>query len=177
MTKQFQAWVETYQDDAWSLARYLLDDASEAEDATQEAFITLWKNRRKVDPEKIRAWLMKVVRNGCMDRLRVRRPQAPILAEAAASDEPEPGADGPAENVEQTQLGLQMRRAIAGLDEPYRTLVVLRDVHQHSYAEIAGVTDLSMDQVKVYLHRARRRLRVVLADVLAEGLERAPGSE
>ena len=46
MRKEFQKWVRRYQDDAWSLARYLLQDASEAEDATQEAFIKLWQNGR-----------------------------------------------------------------------------------------------------------------------------------
>ena len=73
MSKKFRQWVKRYQDDAWSLARYLLKDASEAEDATQEAFIKLWNQREELDPERIKPWLLKVTRNVCLDRLRHRR--------------------------------------------------------------------------------------------------------
>ena len=45
MSRKFQQWVKRYQNDAWSLARYLLKDAGDAEDATQEAFIKLWNQR------------------------------------------------------------------------------------------------------------------------------------
>ena len=73
MSRKFRQWVDQYQDEAWTLARYLLKDASEAEDATQEAFVKLWKHRENVDPERIKPWLMKVTRNTCMDRLRRRQ--------------------------------------------------------------------------------------------------------
>ena len=73
MSREYQQWVRDYQDQAWSLARYLLKDASEAEDATQEAFIKLWHHRENVDPERIKPWLMKVTRNTCLDRLRRRK--------------------------------------------------------------------------------------------------------
>ena len=45
------------------------------------------------------------------------------------------------------------------LNEPFRSLVLLRDVQQHSYEEVAAMTELSMPQVKTYLHRARKKLR------------------
>ena len=48
-------------------------DPAEAEDAVQEAFVKLWHNRDSIDPDKIGPWLMKVTRNGCLDRLRRRR--------------------------------------------------------------------------------------------------------
>jgi RNA polymerase sigma-70 factor (ECF subfamily) len=58
-----------------------------------------------------------------------------------------------------------LKRSIEGLKEPYRTLVVLRDIQQHSYEEVANATELSLSQVKVYLHRARKQLREQLAEV------------
>jgi len=51
------------------------------------------------------------------------------------------------------------------LKEPYRSLVVLRDVNQHSYEEVAGMLELNLAQVKTYLHRARKQLREQLAGV------------
>ena len=57
-----------------------------------------------------------------------------------------------------------MNAAIAALDEPHRSLVVLREVNQLSYDEIAEVMCLSLAQVKTYLHRARRSLRAELEE-------------
>jgi RNA polymerase sigma-70 factor (ECF subfamily) len=160
MSETFRKWVDEYQDQAWTLARYLLKDPSEAEDACQEAFVKLWHNRDSIDPDKIKPWLMKVTRNGCLDRLR-RRHRTEELQEWHL---PDSGA-GPAQGMQQQELGAWLKATINGLKEPYRSLVVLRDVHEHSYEEVGAVLDLSSSQVKTYLHRARKQLREQLAEV------------
>lgn len=160
MSKTFRKWVDEYQDQAWTLARYLLKDPSEAEDACQEAFVKLWHNRDSIDPDKIRPWLMKVTRNGCLDRLRRRHP----TEELQEWHQPNVSA-GPAQGMQQQELSAWLRTTINGLKEPYRSLVVLRDVHEHSYEEVGAVLDLSSSQVKTYLHRARKQLREQLAEV------------
>jgi RNA polymerase sigma-70 factor (ECF subfamily) len=159
MSRAYRKWVDDYQDQAWTLARFLLKDRAEAEDAVQEAFIRLWNHRDNVDPDRIKPWLMKVTRNICLDRLRRRRYTEPLEEYQAAEHR------GPMFGAQQSELGRWLQRAIAGLQEPYRSLVVLRDVQQHSYEEVAGVTELSLSQVKVYLHRARKQLREQLAEV------------
>lgn len=158
MSTRFRQWVEEYQDQAWTLARYMLKDPSEAEDVCQESFVKLWHHQDRIDVEKIKPWLMKVVRNGCLDRIRRRHPETGIEGEAEVDFSP-----GPMQDAEHKDLGRQLKAAIEALKEPYRSLVVLRDVEQHSYAEVAGTLDLSMSQVKVYLHRARKQLREELA--------------
>ena len=159
MSRQYQQWVRAHQDQAWSLARYLLKDASEAEDATQEAFIKLWNHRDAIDPERVKPWLMKVTRNTCLDRLRRRKPETEL------NDSEVSPVHGPLQDVERGELGRFLQAAVAGLREPYRSLVVLRDMQQHSYEEVAHATELSLSQVKVYLHRARKQLREQLAEV------------
>ena len=72
MSRRYRQWVKEYQDQAWTVARYILKDAQEAEDATQEAFVKLWNNRDSIDPERVKPWLMKVTRNECLDRLRTQ---------------------------------------------------------------------------------------------------------
>jgi RNA polymerase sigma-70 factor (ECF subfamily) len=156
----YRQWVDEYQNQAWTLARYLLKDASEAEDACQEAFVKLWKNQDSIDPDKVKPWLMKVTRNGCLDRLRRRHPTEE-LAEWRDTDE----APGPMQGAHQRDLSRWLKKSINGLQEPYRSLVVLRDIHQHSYEEVANVLELSLSQVKVYLHRARKQLREQLSEV------------
>lgn len=162
MSRRFRQWVEEYQDQAWTLARYMLRDAAEAEDVCQESFVKLWHHQDRIDPEKTRPWLMRVVRNGCLDRIRKRRPEGALELEFQADP-----AAGPLEGMEQAETGRQLREAIHALREPYRSLVVLRDIQQHSYAEVAGTLDLSLSQVKVYLHRARKQLREQLSGALA----------
>jgi RNA polymerase sigma-70 factor (ECF subfamily) len=159
MSRAYQQWVREYQDQAWSLARYLLKDASEAEDAVQESFIKLWNHRDKVDPERIKPWLMKVTRNTCLDRLRRRKPETELTEVQAVEEQ------GPLAGAQQGELGRLLQRSIEGLREPYRTLIVLRDIQQHSYDEVASATELTLSQVKVYLHRARKQLREQLAEV------------
>ncbi|MDX1461247.1 MAG: RNA polymerase sigma factor [Xanthomonadales bacterium] len=159
MSREFRNWVEEYQDQAWTLARYILKDDSEAEDATQEAFVKLWHHKDSIDPNSIKPWLMRVTRNHCLDRLRRRKPETEFEEYQAADDH------GPLADFERGELGSWLQRAIAGLKEPYRSLVVLRDVQHHSYDEVAGALELSLAQVKVYLHRARKQLREQLAEV------------
>jgi len=160
MSRKFLMWVDEYQDQAWTLARYLLKDPAEAEDACQEAFVKLWHNQDRIDPDKIRPWLMRVTRNLCLDRLRRRHP----TEEWQEWQKPDDGP-GPMQELQQHELGEWLKHSINGLTEPYRSLVVLRDVHQHSYEEVASVLELSLTQVKVYLHRARKQLREQLAEV------------
>jgi len=160
MSKRYRQWVNEYQDQAWTVARYILNDVQEAEDATQEAFIKLWNNRDKIDPERIKPWLMKVTRNGCLDRLRRRRDNVEFDEVHMAGN-----SSGPMQGAATTETAVWLKRAIAGLKEPYRSLVVLRDVNQHSYEEVAGMLELNLGQVKTYLHRARKQLREQLAEV------------
>ena len=163
MSARFRNWVDQHQDQVWTLARYLLKDPAEAEDVAQETFEKLWHHQDNVDPERVRAWLMRVTRNACLDRIRRRRPETPVDEERdVVSDAPVRDPSGDAERAE---LGRWLRQAIVGLREPYRSLVVLRDIHQHSYEEVAGALELSLAQVKVYLHRARKQLREQLAEV------------
>lgn len=160
MSRRYRQWVTDYQDQAWTLARYILKDAQEAEDATQDAFVKLWRNQDKIDPLLVKPWLMKVTRNGCLDRLRRRRDNVELNEGHMAGE-----VSGPMQDAAGSELGGWLKRAIEGLKEPYRSLVVLRDVNQHSYEEVAGMLELSLSQVKVYLHRARKELREQLAEV------------
>ena len=131
------------------MARYILKDAQEAEDATQEAFVKLWHQQDSIDPERIKPWLMKVTRNGCLDRLRRRRHNVEFDESHMAGE-----ARGPMQDAEASETGAWLKRAISGLKEPYRSLVVLRDVNQHSYEEVAGMLELNLAQVKTYLQES-----------------------
>lgn len=159
MDRLFRQWTQDHQDQAWSLARYLLKDASEAEDVVQEAFIRLWEHRDSMSPQRVKPWVLRVTRNLCLDRLRRQQPETDFEdAHIAGGDEPLAG-------LQQTETGRSLQAAVIALDEPFRSLVLLRDVQQHSYEEVSAMTELSMPQVKTYLHRARKILRQQLQDL------------
>jgi RNA polymerase sigma-70 factor (ECF subfamily) len=159
MRRVYRQWVIEHQDRVWSLARYLLRDAGEAEDAAQEVFVSLWKHRDSIDGQRVGPWLMRVTRNECLDRLRRSRPGEELDDYHAAE------GSGPLSDMQRAEVSRWLKLAISKLEEPYRSLVVLRDVQQHSYADVALTMELTMEQVKVYLYRARRQLREQLAEI------------
>jgi RNA polymerase sigma-70 factor (ECF subfamily) len=135
----------------------MLGDAIEGEDVTQESFTALWTERQRV--ENVKHWLLRVARNRCLDRLR--------KSGRFVSDEQPPRSDpgesrGPAWHYEQGELAECLKRRIGELPEPQRSLVVLFDLRGQSGASCADILGISENQVKVYLHRARRRLRMQL---------------
>jgi len=157
MRKQFHQMVKLHQNQVFTLALYMLYDRAEAEDVTQETFIKLWQRMQKTDEEVKRAWLLRVARNACIDRFRKQRPVSHEVPEQA-------DWQGPQFQLEQDQLGTWLKQAIAGLKEPYRSLIVMRDVQQHSYKEIAHTLEMSHARVKVCIYRARQQLRKKLPE-------------
>lgn len=164
MNQQFHQWVNDYRDHVWTLARNLLSDRAEAEDVTQEAYLKLWHHREDFAQRPVRPWLLRVTRNLCIDRLRVRKTTVE-LSEADAE------TTGPQREVSAAREVDDLRAAIAAMDEPFRSLILLRDMQQHRYDEVARILELSESQVKVYLHRARTRLRDLL--VTRRGIDEA----
>jgi RNA polymerase sigma-70 factor (ECF subfamily) len=141
----------------YRVAQAILRDAAEAEDVTQETFVRYWQ--RGAGIERPREWLMKVARNGCLDRLR-KSGRSVTGAEEEVFEQPD--NRDPAWHYERRELAAELEQAIARLREPQRSLVVLFDVQGMSVAECAQIVGLNVNQVKVYLHRARRRLRLEL---------------
>ena len=138
----------------YRFAAALLRDSREAEDVVQDTFLRYWQNGRTV--EHPREWLLRVARNACLDRLR----KSGRLVSHEASELPEQSHDrDPAWHYEQGELAIELQKAVDTLPEPQRSLIVLFDVQGIDGALCARVLGLNVNQVKVYLHRARRRLR------------------
>lgn len=158
MERTYRQWTDEHQDRVWSLALYVLGERAEAEDVVQEAFTRLWQHRDSMSDARVGPWLLRVTRNLCLDRIRQRRPDANSEELAAAE------GSAPDAGLERGRLAARLQQAVGCLAEPYRSLIILRDIQQHSYRDVAGVTGLSMPQVKTYLHRARRQLREQLLE-------------
>ena len=141
-----------------SFAHYSLRVREDAEDVTQEVFIKLWQHWQKIDHEKLGAWLMRVAHNSVIDHVRKQRPQQANL-DHYAEVEDQVGKESDANQFDQQHFKSQLQNAIKSLEDPFRSIVIMRDIQGMSYEEIQGSLELSASQVKVYLHRARRKLR------------------
>lgn len=138
----------------YNLAARIVGDRDDAADITQEVFLRAYSHSpgtsygRSVEP-----WLYRVAVNASYDHLRRRaaRPAAPLDAV------PEPAATGDGFALAETTRLVE--RCLAGLTPRYRTVLVLKDLHGLSNAEIADVMDLRQGTTRVLLHRARAAFR------------------
>lgn len=134
-----------------------------AEDLTQETFVRATISLHTYQGEQARAWLFKVARNIYIDewRKRKRRESIPLVNRFKPAEE----MISPYGLPEDTALAQEQRDDLNMLfdylPEHYRTILYLREVAEFSYAEIATAMDLTVDQVKVMLHRSRKKLETI----------------
>jgi len=163
--RAFERAVETHQRSVFTFARYLLGNPSEAEDVTQEALLRMWRHWDSLDVSRLEAWLLKVTRNLCYDRLRrlrvVRRVVPASIDEETAPDAPSPDP-GPEELMHRGALREQLLRAVDSLHEPYKSAILLREVQGLTYKEISEALESPLNSVKVHVFRGRRLLREML---------------
>lgn len=161
------ALVRQHADLVYRVALRVTGTPADAADATQDALVKVWRGVEEVPEDRRRAWCARVARNASLDLLRRRaaRP-APGLAEPVA--EPWAETPQPDDDAETGELRAQLSRAVHGLAEPYRSILVLREIEGLAYTEIADALDLPLNTLKVYLMRARRRVRDALAAAAPE---------
>lgn len=156
---------------AYRLAGYVLGDAGEAEDATQDALVRAWLHRSELrDADRFSAWFDRIVVNVCRDRLRSRR-GVKTLALDERIGTLEPGLLGRDRGPPRDEVG----RAVRVLDADHLVVVALRFWRDLSLDEIAERLGLPLGTVKSRLHYALRSLRVELEREAREVKRRAGG--
>ncbi len=166
-SQAFTELVESYQQAVYNLAYRMLGDAREAEDAAQEAFLRAYQHLSSYDPERsFKTWLLSIVSNYCIDRLRKRRliwlsieePLPPHPALTSNMPEPE-------EAFVSKERDTAIQGLLASLAPEYRAAVILRYWYDMSYAEIAEMLGTTESAIKSRLFRARQ----ILAGELRSG--------
>lgn len=163
----FNRLVLAYQDLVFSQAYRLLGESNLAEDASQEAFISAYRNIHTYRGGSFKAWLLRIVTNTSYDELRrqKRRPTTPLEPLDADDEEVEsprwladPG-ESPEENAERAELGRALQRCLNELPDDFRSVVVLVDVQGLDYSEASQAMGKPLGTVKSRLARARLRLK------------------
>ena len=162
----FNQIVVAYQDLVYSLCLRMLGTRQAAEDVAQDAFLSAFRNMARMRGPTVRAWLLRIASNACIDeiRRRKRQPQLSLDASSQDGDSRRPlDVPDPAAGPEQMALRFELREALRSelllLPEDQRLAVVLCDVEGLSYEEIAAAMGSSLGTVKSRISRGRARLR------------------
>jgi RNA polymerase sigma-70 factor (ECF subfamily) len=151
---------------AYNLARYLMRDETEAEDAVQSAYVRAIRHFNTLRMGDGRAWLLTIVRNCCYDRLRKLgvATQSTDFNEAVHSGQAQsPDPETALLQAERTEL---VRRSLDELPAEYREVLILRELEQLSYQEIGDIVGIPVGTVMSRLSRARQRLHRKLSAYL-----------
>ena len=163
----FNALVVRHQELAYNVALRMLGASEPAADVTQDAFLKAYQAIESFRGGSFRAWILRIVSNGCYDYLRAQR-RRPTTSLDALTDDPNAPASfpDPGELPEQAavrhELAREIQAGLLTLPPEQRVVVVLSDVQGLSYEEIAEATRTSLGTVKSRLSRARASLRLYL---------------
>ncbi len=154
---RFEAEALPHLRELYGAARRLMGSRDAAEDLVQETYLRAFRGFRTFEPgTNIRAWLYSILHRARTDGFRKAARSVPLYGPL----EHEPGVPPPQARLAQGDE--EIWRAVAELPDPYRTAVLLRDVHELSYAEIAGITNVPVGTVMSRIHRGRTALRRLL---------------
>ncbi len=147
------------------VARSITRNAADAEDLVQESLVRAFRAIDRFDGRHPRAWLLTIVRNTHANMHRRRRPIAVDDWELIHASRPAfgaPASPGAEEAFVVEELDGALEEAVAALDTKFRSVLVLVDVHDLSYAEAAAVLGVPVGTVMSRLSRARKRVRKAL---------------
>jgi len=161
----FNKLILEYQGLVYNVTFRMLHDQDAASDAAQSAFISAFRNLATFRGGSFKAWLLRIAVNACYDQLRLikRRPTSSLDDMLLDPDHSDMLADNAAETPEEyamrQELNQVLQIALDALPADQRAVVVLSDIQELSYDEIAVAVGVSLGTVKSRLSRARARLR------------------
>ena len=162
----FEEIVLKYQDRIYNLCRHMLGNAHDAEDAAQDTFLKAYQKLKDFSPEaSFYTWIYRIAVNTCLDykkkpffkSLFRKSDEGEEFVEEGSSDWP-----SPEKMYESKQIGLALHNSIRKLPQKLRTAIVLKEIEDLSYEEIADIIEVSIGTVKSRISRARDELKKLL---------------
>lgn len=145
-----------FKDKVFRLAKRLLVSTEEAEDATQELFLKLWRNKEKLlGYNNVEAFAMTMTKNYCFDRLKSKQASNLTLVHSNYKEK-DTSLD---KKIEHKDSVHQVHKLIEKLPEQQKVIIQLRDVEQYDFDEICKMVGMKPTAVRVALSRARKTIR------------------
>ena len=149
--QEYNITVSTHSGKLYGFALKFLRNSEDAQDIVQDVFEKLWINRKKVEAEKAKAWMFTTAHNAMinfvMKKQRMILPGDDLIPETAKMER---------SVFESSQV---VDRAVSILPPVQKSIILLRDLEGYTYDEIGDILELSPSQVKVYLFRARNKIK------------------
>jgi len=143
----------------YRLAKRLLNNVPEAEDAVQETFLRLWTKKDALkEYRSIEAFALTITKNLCLDRMKSKGYKTDELTE----NHEKMGESNPHTRLELTESFEKIQLIIQSLPEQQRMIIHLRDIEEYDLDEIAEIMELNMNTIRVNLSRARKKVREML---------------
>ncbi len=168
----FEELIKDYKKSAYNVALRVLRNVEDAEDASQEALIKVYKNIQNFNMQStFKVWMYRIVVNTCLDFKRKKVISAVSIDENIdlggnneVQREIADNSGNPDAMVEKKYNGMLVNDALNKLDDDYKTIIVLRDIQGFAYNEIAEILSCNLGTVKSRLNRARKNLKQLLED-------------
>ena len=155
----FGVLVEKYQNIMYNLAISIVHDSDNAKDITQSAFIKAYTKLKTFDTAKsFFSWLYRITLNESLNFNKQALLTKPFDFDITADDK------SPLEEIEKTEEHLKIKKAIAQLEDKYKSLIILKHFHNLSYDEIAEIIQIPIEKVRSRLYIAREKLRISLGE-------------
>ncbi len=164
--KQYNDIVKLYSGRVYGLLIKCIKDKDEASDIVQDSFLKLWENRNKVDTKKAGSWLFttayrimlnKIKRDSRKLRLEINSNgcsvNGNVYHEAVSNED------------RRFEIREIINKSIETLSPLHKSIILLRDMEGYNYKEIGDILELNESQVKVYLFRARKKIKNQLKDI------------
>lgn len=171
----FEELIRDYKKMAYNIALRVLRNKEDAEDISQEALVKVFKNIESFNMQStFKVWLYRIVMNTCLDFKRKKKIVTYSIDKPLESDGSEIMQDIPDNSnnpdvIIQNKLESQMLyECIEMLDDDFRTVIVLRDLQNLSYKDIASILSCNEGTVKSRLNRARKKLRDIVTKKLLD---------
>lgn len=156
-----------FKDKVYRLAKRLLVSREEAEDATQEILLKLWRNKSKIeDYNNVEAFSMTMTKNFCLDRLKSKQAQNLKIVHNNYQDK----QTALQKQIENSDSVSWVSKIIEDLPEQQKIILQLRDIEEYEYEEIAKVLDMKETAIRVALSRARKTIREKLINTHNYGI-------
>lgn len=166
----------------YTMAYRLTGDPDDAKDLAQDVFVRVYRNLDKYRPGTFDGWLYRITKNLFLDKVRRKRRIRMEPLPDEDWNQPVETDPSPEDRVEYGMLRGDIERALTTLPPTFRTAVVLCDIQDLTYEEIADATGWPLGTVRSRIHRGRRLLRAALEDnewsaSSSDDAEPAPDSE
>ncbi len=165
----FEQLVLLYEKRVFALTLRMCKNPEDAAEAAQEAFLAAWQGLSFFRGDSsFSTWLYRLASNACVDLLRRegrhRAAAGPSLNDEALNLDIPDRAVSPQTAAEQAELRGQIEAGLAALPPDYRQVLILREIHQRTYDEIADILNLDLGTVKSRISRGRKQLRKILLE-------------